>query len=81
MNDFVFFGEKVVDLFGLFAHAFDRAASARVVVDRPAVVVAELDQHEIARPHRRQDLFPHKVSRKIDRICRILQDFAQLTKS
>src|SRR5262245_56774978 len=38
MNDFVFFGKQVVNLFRLFAQAFDRAARARCVVDRAAVV-------------------------------------------
>src|SRR5262249_58955916 len=41
MNDLVFFGEQVVDLFGLFAHTFDRAARSRCVVGGSAVVVAE----------------------------------------
>src|SRR5262245_48394997 len=50
VDDLVFFSDQVIDLFSLLAHALDRAARAKSVVDGPVVVVAELDQHEIARP-------------------------------
>jgi hypothetical protein len=43
-------GQQVVDGLLLGADAAQRAAGARVVVDGAGVVVAELDQHAVARP-------------------------------
>ena len=48
VDDLALLGEQVVYLFRLFAGAFDRAAGARGVVERPAVVVAELHDDEVA---------------------------------
>jgi pyrrolidone-carboxylate peptidase len=42
-------GDGVIDLLRLLAHALQGAARARRIVERAAIVVAELDQDEIAR--------------------------------
>ena len=58
MDDLFLLGDGVVDLLGFVAGAADAAAGARRVVERAAVVVAHLDQHEVARLRGGEDLVP-----------------------
>src|SRR6266849_10633648 len=48
VNDLVLFGEDVVDFLGFLADAFDAGAGAEIVVDGAAIILAELDDGEIA---------------------------------
>jgi hypothetical protein len=58
MNDFVLFGDQVINLLRLFTKSGQRSAGARRVVHRSAVVVSKLDEHKIASLHVGQHLVP-----------------------
>ena len=58
VHDLGLLRQQVVDRLGLLAHALDRAASARGVVERAVVVVPELHDHVVARLEQRQRALP-----------------------
>src|SRR5262249_50069697 len=49
MYDFVLFSDRIIDFARLFADSAQRSARAIFVVERAAVIVAELHDHKIAR--------------------------------
>ncbi len=64
VDDLVGVGDPIVDFLGLLAEARQRPASPAVVVNRAAIVVAKLDQDEIARSQFTADLIPEPLRQK-----------------
>ena len=61
VHDLVLFRDRVIDLLRLLADAGDRATGALRVVERPAVVVAELDHDEVTQLHLAEHFVPEAL--------------------
>ena len=48
VHHFMFTGKHIVYFFSFFTGSFDGSTSARIVVERSAIVMSKLDQHIIA---------------------------------